>query len=63
MWWRLIPVLFPFAVVLKNRMTLSLNTISVAVRHFYGKFYGLNGYTDREKDTTVIFALDEPMIF
>lgn len=63
MWWRLIPVLLPFAVELKNRLTLSLNTISVAVRHFYGKFYGLNGCTDREKDTTVIFVVDELMRF
>lgn len=63
MWWRLTPVLFPFAVVLKNRLTLSSNIISVAVRHFYGKFYGLNGCTDREKDKIMIFVVEELMRF
>lgn len=48
MWWRLTPVLFSFAVVLNNRLTLSLNRISGAVRHFYREFYGLKGYTGRE---------------
>lgn len=48
---------------IENRLTLSLNTIFVAVRHFYGKLDGLNGYIDRQKITMVIFVVDKLMRF
>ena len=31
----------------------------VAVRYFYGQFYGFSGYMDRGKDTTLIYVVDE----
>lgn len=63
MWWRLTPVLFSFAVVLNNRLTLSLNRISGAVRHFLWGILWFKWIYRQRNDTMVIFVADELMRF
>jgi len=31
----------------------------IAVRYFYGQFHGFNACTDRGKDATLIFVIEE----